>query len=59
MTDTMNKLFFRIGSLICGLFAMLSCGVSLLSGTFTGQQWYNITNDIFGALPRVSLGFQF
>ncbi|MBQ8049338.1 MAG: hypothetical protein IJ271_06755 [Bacteroidales bacterium] len=24
----MNKLFFRIGFIICGLFAMLSCGVS-------------------------------
>lgn len=40
MTGTMNKLFFRIGSLICGLFAMLSCGVSEMKNRLKDVESY-------------------
>ena len=36
----MNKLFFRIGSLICGLFAMLSCGVSEMKNRLKDVESY-------------------
>lgn len=36
----MNKLFFRIGSLICGLFAMLSCGVSEMKNRLNDVESY-------------------
>lgn len=40
MTDTMNKLFFRIGFIICGLFAMLSCGVSEMKNRLKDVESY-------------------
>lgn len=40
MTDTMNKLFFRIGFVVCGLFAMLSCGVSEMKNRLKDVESY-------------------
>ena len=36
----MNKLFFRIGFIICGLFAMLSCGVSEMKNRLKDVESY-------------------
>lgn len=40
MTDTMNKLFFRIGFVVCVLFSMLSCGVSEMKNRLKDVESY-------------------